>query len=243
MKNKAELDNDFITIWSHYILSQSKSAAFYEVAKLAELGQLDAQQKWFLISGNLQCDAVNRQVKEYKTDDYMQCLVLANKYYNAEKDVLKMLIKDMKSQDTKAGYQSYRFDITQLNYYRYLSQAISLCDEKIKSGNGTLFDQEMYLEMMLQNPLHTDEDLKNYRKVRSALACEYCKDKSDPKIAFALSMNYRNFGRKKINTYKSNLILQRLSQRKLSKTYENHRGPSVRVNEDKNITVFIKKID
>jgi len=240
MINKAELDNDFITIWSHYILSQSKSAAFYEVAKLAELGQLDAQQKWFLISGNLQCDAVNRQVKEYKTDNYMQCLVLANKYYNAEKDLLKLLLTDMKNQDTKAGFQSYRFDITQLNYYRYLSRAISLCDEKIKSGNGTLIDQEMYLEMVLQNPLHEEEDLKNYRKVRSALACEYYKDNSNSEVAFALAMNYRNFGKKKLNLHKSNLILQRLSQRKLSRTYENHRGPHVRVSEDKNVATLVK---
>lgn len=231
-----ELKNDFYTLWSQYLLSGEKSAVVYDIAKLAELGQIDAQAKWYLIAGNRINDEINRQTKFLlDNNDYRQIMVGANKCYSTEKFVLKGLLNKLKTDDTRDGLNIARCDIADLGYYQNLMKATKILNEMMMSGKASLIDNEMYLEILNQNPLCKPEDLKDYRKVRSALAVQHIKDKSNPEYAFALAMNYRTFGVNPKNIKKSNVLLQRLAHRKLSHTFLNFRGPNVRINYDQNV--------
>ena len=45
-----ELDNDFVTLWSKKIVSGEDTLIFKDLTKLAELGQINAVQSWYLIA-------------------------------------------------------------------------------------------------------------------------------------------------------------------------------------------------
>ena len=229
-KDFNELDNDYITLWSQYLLSREKQAITYDLAKLAELGQINAQAKWYLIAGNRINDEINRQTKNMlSTTDYHQLMVNANKCYNSERFALKTLVEKLKTEDTRDAINIARCDISDLGYYQNIIKAIKTLNEMMMSGKASLLDNENYLEILNQNPLCKPEDVKDYRKVRSALAVQHIKDKSNPVYAFALALNYRTFGVNPKNMKKSNTLLQRLATRKLSKTFLEYRGPNVRV--------------
>lgn len=43
------LDNDFITLWSNYILYHDKGQIIKPLTMLAEKGQINAIQSWYLL--------------------------------------------------------------------------------------------------------------------------------------------------------------------------------------------------
>lgn len=76
--NLTKLDNDFITIWSHYVLYREidKDA----LRKLAELGQINAVQSYYLFfkETNAKVDGI---VKEYRGLNPDEIFAQANKEY------------------------------------------------------------------------------------------------------------------------------------------------------------------
>ena len=167
----------------------------------------------------------------YKTSELYQEIQKGN--WKEESEIeklieLKTLVEKLKTEDTRDAINIAKCDITDLGYYQNIMKAIKTLNEMMMSGKASLIDNEMYLEILNQNPLCKPEDVKDYRKVRSALAVQHVKDKSNPVYAFALALNYRTFGVNPKNMKKSNILLQRLSTRKLSKTFLEYRGPNVR---------------
>lgn len=226
-KNLTELDIDFIYLCAVYETSRSKSAPYYDMAKLAEMGSVYAQQKWFEISKpNDTLVLLEKQIGKYNLDEYETQFLLALRNYRKEKHIVESTLKKMKKAKTEGEYASLKFDITELSFYGHLTKAITLCEEKIKSGKGDLLDREQHLEMCMFNPLHSDEDIQGYRKVRSALAIEHFKDKNNPAYSLALAKNFRLFNPNMKNIKKSKLLLEKLTHIKPSKTFMRFRGPN-----------------
>lgn len=144
-----------------------------------------------------------------------------------DRDVIDKTMFQMKHAKSDSECDALKFNIIDLPFYTHLTNAINLCEEKLKSGRGDLLDRERLLEMYTFNPLHTQEDVKDYRRVRSALAIEHWKDKSNPAYAFALAQNYRLFNPNEKNNKKSKDLFDRLTHLKPSKSFMGFRGPNI----------------
>ncbi len=58
-----DLEDDFITIWSDYILYQDKSRVWNQIIKLAELGQVNAISCWYMLKDDK--DDKNPVIEEF----------------------------------------------------------------------------------------------------------------------------------------------------------------------------------
>ena len=100
-KDFYKLDNDYITAWSKFLLGAESHEVYESIRKLAELGQVDAIQSYYLLKNeNMINSQINNQVLAYNyagnTSDYNWDLALASSMTdNREKyikDIEKRLI-------------------------------------------------------------------------------------------------------------------------------------------------------
>ncbi len=113
--NLTKLDNDFITIWSHYVLYREidKDA----LRKLAELGQINAVQSYYLFikETNAKVDGI---VKEYRGLNPDEIFAQANKeYFYGSKDIEKanQLLEEIA--DKQDEYNKIREKYYNTSYY------------------------------------------------------------------------------------------------------------------------------
>ena len=108
------LDNDFITIWSDFILNGPSDKFRNDLTKLAELGQINAIQSWLLINEK---NTENKKIEEYVKDienkgflNYNEMIVLSHKYYQNEKFSIQRQFRLYYDQKQLINKNSFNWD-------------------------------------------------------------------------------------------------------------------------------------
>ena len=73
-----ELDNDFITLWSKFLLTNDKKAIIDGIEALAEMGQINAVQSWYLINQGTQNKNIDKILSSYNGSNFNEYLAMAN---------------------------------------------------------------------------------------------------------------------------------------------------------------------
>lgn len=99
-----ELDNDYITLWSNFILNQDYSLIKGKMIALAELGQINAIQTWVMMREK---EEINDKIQKYVDEIYSKdishlslnelIVVLNNERYNSSDDIKSILYKVVQS--------------------------------------------------------------------------------------------------------------------------------------------------
>lgn len=87
-----QLDDDFITLWSNFILYHDTSAIIEPLQRLAEKGQVNAIQCWYLLKKpEQQNQIIDSIVDGYYGDAFNEALAIANRTYDRTKPELLAL--------------------------------------------------------------------------------------------------------------------------------------------------------
>ncbi|MBQ3494082.1 MAG: hypothetical protein IJA69_01560, partial [Clostridia bacterium] len=102
------LDDQFVTIWSKYFLYQDESLIIKDLETLAEMGQINAVQSWYLFRTKGDNKVIDQIVESYTGANYNELFAMAN--YEAsqadEKQELQNLIEQRKHYEEKY-YSTY----------------------------------------------------------------------------------------------------------------------------------------
>ena len=94
--NFNQLDDDFITIWSHFVLYNDTSAIIEPLQRLAEKGQVNAIQCWYLLKKpEQQNQIIDSIVDGYYGNSFNEALAIANRIYARTKPELIELKKQI----------------------------------------------------------------------------------------------------------------------------------------------------
>ena len=108
------LDNDFITLWSDFILNGPSDKFRTALTKLAELGQINAIQSWLLINeGKTENKKIEDYVKNIEKNsslNYNEMIVLAHKYYQNEKFSIQRQFRLYYDQKQLINKNSFNWD-------------------------------------------------------------------------------------------------------------------------------------
>lgn len=72
------LDDDFITVWSMYILTQDYNCIKGNLEKLAEMGQINAVQSWYLFQNIGDNEHIDEIVRGYSGRSFNEAFALGN---------------------------------------------------------------------------------------------------------------------------------------------------------------------
>ena len=87
-----QLDDDFITLWSNFVLYHDTSAIIEPLQRLAEKGQVNAIQCWYLLKKpEQQNQIIDSIVDGYYGDAFNEALAIANRTYDRTKPELLAL--------------------------------------------------------------------------------------------------------------------------------------------------------
>jgi len=87
-----QLDDDFITLWSNFILYHNTNAIIEPLQRLAEKGQVNAIQCWYLLKKpEQQNEIIDSIVDSYYGDGFNEALAIANRTYDKTKPELLAL--------------------------------------------------------------------------------------------------------------------------------------------------------
>lgn len=252
------LDNDFITVWSKFLLTQDKKLVVNEIEALAELGQINAVQSWYLVKQDKQNKYIDNIVKSYNGSNFNEYWAMANAINptQTEGEVKESLEK---TEDYCSKYMASKSNIflnevkSNSEFFKYLHTAIEL------AGNvkNNLYVNQRLAEMLLSYhevlPIKTD---KRYLKLASKVANNALKQmecvlnreanvyellKNKPQLAFAVAKNHLFFSKKNKEIQFATDVLTDLSNRELSlelqkqlkiiKSRKSNFGKSEEVNE------------
>ena len=88
------LDDDFITLWSHYILWNDAGKIIRPLESLAEKGQINAIQSWYLLKKQEEKnEVIDAMVDGFRGGSFNEELAIANREYDRIKDKLHELNK------------------------------------------------------------------------------------------------------------------------------------------------------
>lgn len=223
-----EMDLDYIALYSVYQTNSSKnknkSAIVKDVEKLAEMGNPEAQALWYKICGKQENYKIDKMVESYDNSDYRKLYAKACKAYHEEKIQHIILKTKLESEDNIGHRTVLTSEIMDLKSHNYLVMAINKCREKIEMGKASLLDKERRFEMIRKSPFQMGDDVKAYN-LGSKPYCLYKDNKSDPMCAFIFASNYAT-SRPNNKNQIINGIFKRLAGHKLSKNFNEYRGPN-----------------
>ena len=151
-KEVSQLDQDFITIWSYYVLcginnNHVEQKVNIDITKLAEQGQINAIQSYYLFNQPGNNKVIDEQVLdlEYKLElNFNEKLALANYYESLERT----------QQDKQDLYNEIKSKIDAKEYDR----SFGYLQEKLKEYKSFQYFKDAYLDAKseyekTQNPL------------------------------------------------------------------------------------------
>lgn len=227
-ENFTPLDDDFITLWSKYIVSnENYHEISCELEKLAELGQINAIQSWYLFNKPGVNDMIDKNCKGLGSD--------SNSLWakaNYEWLAFNEWIEDYETLTKKVNYQGEFFEaikekplipagvINQTEYVRKVFQAIRAGETEYQETQNPLTLQR-YLEMVASKPF--EPTLKEKRETKNC-ALQLRKELYNlfwqnpiPQIEFALGKNLYYFDGNKKTKQEGLQLLTDLSDRGYSK--------------------------
>lgn len=236
-----ELDNDFVTLWSRWIVSGGDSLIFKDLTKLAELGQINAVQSWYLLAKDNDYNSViDNFVSNLGNSGANELLAIAHRAFFAS-DRLIYQIPEWRKLKSKIGfftmfdneYMSYLYDLTYeiqesefVNAYRL---AIKAYYNNYKRTFNPLFLERLYEIMAGMTKLDKKLFLIDiytssieFKRLRKTLLEMYKQNKNNVEIAFTLGKNLILFESNDKLKKLGSQILTELSKRELSATLQNY---------------------
>ena len=247
-----ELDDDFITLWANYILWNDASRIIEPLERLAEMGQINAIQCWYLLKKhdetNIKIDAI---VNAYRGGSFNEELAIAHREYDKLKPELEELSEQVAYYQEQGealfkrcwnGGYGYSLPDDQNEYYiardRMLEEyknteyakhlvlaAYAVENACSNTKRATVF--ERWFEIYASNPIILDNDRiekKTVKKARKILKNHVKDNPDDARAKFALAKNLIFFSDKAKEQIEGAEILTDLSKRPLSINNEHELG-------------------
>lgn len=223
------LDNDFITLWSREIVSGETSVIFEDLTKLAELGQINAIQSWYLFAEKKDDNAViDNNVKNLGRCGANELLAKAN-YDFYKNDRWRQLCQWYKRRKQSMSRQVEDYEVCGCDYIRKGKSATEAYYNQYKQTNSMLMLERFYEMMNGRSVIHKaiydiyqSPSKIEFNKLRKALLMQYEKNPNNVAVAFALGKNLTLF---KANDKLKELgieILTKLGNRELSPILRNY---------------------
>ena len=230
-----ELDNDFITLWSKFLLTNDKKAIIDGIEALAELGQINAVQSWYLINQGKQNKNIDKILSSYNGSNFNEFLAMANaidsKEINRDINVAIQYADDFcekyiaNRNNVLVGYLN-----DNSRYYKYLKSSFAVA----RDVQNNILVEERLAELLYyyaaELPL-TDSERRKYLRPAKKVAKEVLKKmeyilnkeenvyeflKNKPQLAFAVAKNHWFFSKKDKEKVFATDVLTDLSNRELS---------------------------
>lgn len=234
-----ELDNDFVTIWSRKILGYGLNSLYDDIRKLAELGQINAIQSYYLVKDektiNQKIDAYLKPVNYQTTYDYNLSIALAHSYTEAREKYYSNIVHYLNSFgeiDSNCQYEFYDVDgcrhvgneidfiCTNCSIELSYKAALHLRSFYKITRNPLFLERALEIEQGVY--LHTS--LGDRLEARRELIKLYKKDPENPQVAFALGKCLVFNGKTKKSKELGTAILGKLACRELSDTLRVYKG-------------------
>ena len=232
-----ELDNDFVTLWSKKIVSGEDTLIFRDLTKLAELGQINAIQSWYLIAKRTdKNNTIDNLVSNLGNSGANEMLAIAHKDYFKNDRLSQMCawgklnslgLDRTVTQDNE--YIGLRYKILGSTYGNYYKLAIEMYYSNYETTLNPLALERFYEMMGGRTKLHKKlisvdvrASSKEFRKLRKTLLEMYEQDKNNVAVAFALGKNLTLFKANSKLKALGSQILTELSKRELSKTLQDY---------------------
>ncbi|MBO5910261.1 MAG: hypothetical protein J6Q15_01995, partial [Clostridia bacterium] len=233
-----ELDNDFVTLWSKKIVSGEDTLIFKDLTKLAELGQVNAIQSWYLLAkDNDDNHVIDNLVSNLGNGGANELLAIAHKDYFKNDRLAQMCAWDemaswgyfSRTEKEDEDLHNLRYEIQSSEYGNCYRLATDMYYHNYKNTHNPL-SLERFYEMMAartdvhKSLLHIDQRASSieFRKLRKTLLEMYEQDKNNVAVAFALGKNLTLFKSNSKLKALGSKILTELSKRELSKTLQDY---------------------
>ncbi len=230
-----ELDNDFVTLWSKKLVSDEDFLIFRDLTKLAELGQINAIQSWYLLAqrGDNN-EVIDNIVKNLGNSGANALLARANKNL-FDTDIIIELSKWWALEDEGFLYRDndeFR-DLTERLRHTvfccYLAGSIEAYYDNYEITHNPLVLERFY-EMMRARKIGYKNLIQvkckasstEFSKLRKTLLEMYEQDKNNVAVAFALGKNLTLFKSNDKLKALGSKILTDLSMRELSSTLQDY---------------------
>lgn len=229
-----ELDDDFITIWSNYIIYQDIDIVLPFLENLAENGQINAIQSWYLLKNpEAKNEKIDQIVNSFDlTSNYNKIWAMANCAFDKNRKQISYLEETYSNLHKKDIEENDAFSHRRKNEILQILASTSYAKyskEALKKGLSVLdttkspIVAERCLEMAstFPNYIHYHFDEKMIKQIKNLLLEEHKNNPNNPAISFALAKNLHYFGNNnsKLKMPKDNQmsvdLLYNLSERKL----------------------------
>lgn len=231
-----ELDNDFVTLWSKKIVSGEDTLIFRDLTKLAELGQINAMQSWYLLAKDNDDNAIiDNNVSNLGNSGANELLAIAHKDFfkngrleqMGEFCALRQIWDRTEAQDEKM--RNLKFKLINSDYISKLEAATDMYYHNFENTINILM-LERYFEMIAARTEMLDEvqgfsmrvSKRRLKKLRKTLIERYEQDKNNVAVAYALGKNLTLLKSSFIQKAMGSQILTELSNRELSKTLQDY---------------------
>lgn len=209
-KNLTELDDDFITLWSNYIIYQDRDIILPFIENLAENGQLNAIQSWYLLKNpEAKNEKIDKIVDGFDlSSSYDKILAMANRSYDKNREQISYLEETISNLHKKDIEESDAFShrrknellqvLSSTSYAKYSKEALKKGLSILDTAKSPIV-AENYLEMVsaFPNYLYYSFNEKMIEQIKSYLLEEYKNSPDDPTVAFALAKHLHFFGNDK----------------------------------------------
>lgn len=155
-----ELDNDFITIWSNYILYQDKGRIIGPLTMLAEKGQINAIQSWYLLKeASEQNETIEKIVDNYKMDNFNQMHAVANRLFDKDREKILALRREItdeiisfeKTKRVDSSLPILRIKYKRHPYSKKIEETAKFAEETLTSSGSALICERLLNFIMLNH--------------------------------------------------------------------------------------------
>ena len=239
--NFNQLDDDFITLWSNFVLYHDTGLIIEPLQRLAEKGQVNAIQCWYLLKKPAQQNQVIDDIVDgYYGDSFNEALAIANRIYART----KLELIELKKQIAEYHDKGQKLALTEMyngitieekdnvhfvardnaieqfrasEYAQQLIKAAELTESAAKTTKSCLI-WERLLEIYAANPMLLDNNLisqGDHYHIRKALRKRLKQNKDDVAVKFALGKSLSFFTQEGKKELESVRILSELAKRPL----------------------------
>ena len=232
-----ELDNDYITVISDFLLYEDIERVIDNITKLAELGQINALRTYYKLDGkkNENIEKHIQKIIENNPRNFNEHLALANYYERDSKEVDEVDLLIQKYESLKPDLHTYGFRGMVYTNHQVEKEIDKIFDEvcsfksiehklaAIKILDGIPYTNERLLELEFElvqtSKVHKmiERRVKNrkVKNVRKALLLAVKANPNDVASKYYLAKNIAHFGGNKKEILLGKKILEELSIRPL----------------------------
>ncbi len=225
--NFTELDNDFITLWSKWILTHDYNLIKNNLEKLAELGQVNAVQSYYLFldKNEIPNTIIDDIVDDLRGENFNFILAKAHKsgfYEKGYSDLIKQKEYLLRNGYYDDELEALNIQIERTQTWQLRDRAARNCLVQYNNSKNPLVLERFgeILCTMAGDKLFS----KKQRKLCKTLTKMYENNPDSPELAYALGKNlifFKDYDDKAV--IKGNEILSQLASRSFSDKLLNYK--------------------